>query len=381
VSSYKKTVLTTLELPPAARDDVPFIIDDYALALYLGVRCKTLWYLIGQKAYMYKRFTIPKSDGRVRVIYSPKDRLKHVQRRIDQRILRKLPVLECVGAYVEGRSCRDSAARHTGHHVRIAMDLKDFFPSHTRAQIRHFFKETVGYSHFVAGLLADICTVQERRAPFRTMSEPDITADDAKFKHFVPQGSPASPMLCNLVAQERLDRPVLEALNGTGWVYTRYSDDLSISHPERKTRKEVDAIIELMRKLITNAGYRTNPKKLKIQRCWRRQRMLGMVVNSDHPNIPVDVYRRYRAIIHNCLLRGFEENAVRYGFDPVEGFASHLRGKVAYFMQTNPQRAVHLHDELMAALVRHEPEITTATVNCDSHDTASVGGDDVSSAF
>jgi len=358
MSSYKRTILTTLELPPALRPEVPYVIDDYALALYLGVRCKTLWYCVDQKAHLYKRFTIPKSDGRVRVIYNPKDRLKHLQRRVDLRILRTLPVLDCVGAYVEGRSCRDSAARHAGHQVRIAMDLKDFFPSHTRAQIRHFFKQTVGYSHFVSGLLADLCTVQERRAPFRG-KPPRHEAEEVKYRHFVPQGSPASPMLCNLVAQERLDRPVLAALAGTGWVYTRYSDDLSISHPEPRSRQQVDELIETLRRLILQAGYRTNPKKLKIQRCWRRQQMLGMVVN-EHPNIPADVYRRYRAIIHNCLLRGFEENAVRYGFDPVEAFADHLRGKVAYFMQVNPARAVHLKTELEQAMAQHAAAVAAA---------------------
>ena len=358
MSSYKRTILTTLELPPAPRPDVPYVIDDYALALYLGVRCKTLWYCVDQKVHLYKRFTIPKSDGRVRVIYNPKDRLKHLQRRIDMRILRKLPVLDCVGAYVEGRSCRDSAARHAGHQVRIAMDLKDFFPSHTRAQIRHFFKETLKYSHYVSGLLADLCTVAERRAPFhgKTHREP---AEEMKYKHFVPQGSPASPMLCNLVAQERLDRPVLQALAGTGWVYTRYSDDLSLSHPEPRSRQQVDELIEIMRRLILQAGYRTNPKKLKIQRCWRRQQMLGMVVN-EHPNIPADVYRRYRAIIHNCLLRGFEENAARYGFDPVAAFPDHLRGKVAYFMQVNPARAAHLKAELEQAMAQHAAEVAAA---------------------
>jgi hypothetical protein len=353
--------LTTLELPPTPRSDVPFILDDYALALRLGVRCKTLWYVIDQKKHMYKRFTIPKSDGRVRVIYNPKDRLKHIQRRIDTRILRQLPVLDCVGAYVEGKSCRDSAIRHAGHQVRIAMDLKDFFPSHSRAQIRRYFKETVGYSHFVAGLLADVCTVQERLAPFHAHGESRRPAEALRFRHFVPQGSPASPMLCNLIAQERLDRPVLRALDGTGWVYTRYSDDLSLSHPESRTRQQVDEIIERMRRLIVQAGYRTNAKKLKIQRCWRRQQMLGMVVNSDHPNIPVDIYRRYRAIIHNCLLRGFEENAVRYGFDPVEGFADHLRGKVAYFMQVNPLRACHLKADLDLALMKQAAELAASS--------------------
>lgn len=358
MSSYKETTLTQLEIPKslllspindAPQGIPPFILDDFALAMHLGVRCKTLWYCIINKKDVYKRFEIPKKGGKKRVIFNPNDRLKHLQRRLDTVILRTMPVMDCVGAYVEGRSCRDSAARHAGHKVRIAMDLKDFFPSHSRARVRRFFKDVVGYSHFVSGVIADLCTTQE--------------FDGKRLRHFVPQGSPASPMLCNLIAQHYLDRPVLRALEGTGWVYTRYSDDLSLSHPEPQTREAVDKLIEQMRQLIVKAGYRTNAKKLKVQRHWHRQHMLGMVVN-EHPNIPVDVYRRYRAILHNCVRDGFEVNAVRYGFDPPEGFISHLQGKISYFMQVNPAKAKLLKANLEEALEKHkqDPLVVTSSL-------------------
>lgn len=346
MASYKKTTLTRLEVPPTIPPEAPFVLDDFALALVLGIRCKTLWYCIERKSKMYKRFTIPKKSGKKRVIFNPRPILKHLQQRLNETVLKKITTLDCVGAYVVGKSCRDSAVRHAGHKVRIAMDLKDFFPSHTRARVRRYFKEVIGYSHFVASLIAELCTAPEK-----------IEGPKPYVKHIVPQGSPASPTLCNLIAQEYLDKAVLKALEGTGWVYTRYSDDLSISHPDVKSREEVNAIINLMRKLIERAGYRTNKDKLKVQRHYRRQAMLGMVINSDHPNIPADLYKRYRAILFNCKQRGFEENAVRYGFDPIEGFISHLQGKIAYFGQVNPQKAARLKSCLAEAIAIHGEEI------------------------
>ena len=346
MSSYKKTILTQIEIPPSIPSEAPFVLDDFALALTLGVRCKTLWYCIQRKPHLYKRFTIPKKNGKKRVIFNPRPVLKHLQQRLNETVLKKITTLECVGAYVVGKSCRDSALRHAGHKVRIAMDLKDFFPSHTRSRVRRYFKEVIGYSHQVAGLIADLCTAPEK-----------VDGPKPYIKHIVPQGSPASPTLFNLIAQEALDKPVLKALEGTGWVYTRYSDDLSISHPDIKSREEVNAIITLMRQCIEKAGYRTNKDKTKIQRHYRRQAMLGMVINSDHPNIPADIYKRYRAILHNCVRDGFECNAVRYGFEPVEGFLSHLQGKVAYFAQVNPAKAAKLKSRLAEAVAIHGEEI------------------------
>ena len=339
MSSYLETTVIELSIPTQVRSEIPFIVDDFTLALHLGVRCKTLWACVITKENLYKRFSIRKSNGKRRILHAPMRILKYVQKRIDQVILKKLPVLDCVGAYVTGRSCRYSAERHSGHAVRIGMDLKDFFPTHTKAQVRRFFHETCGYSHFVSGLLADVCTTVDK-----------IPADKSKLfgetrkRHFVPQGSPASPSLCNLMAQERLDKPLLAFLEGTGWVYTRYSDDLTFSHPEEKSRKEVDAFIDRVRHFIRLGGYRTNMRKTKVQRRVWRQKMLGMVVN-EHPNIPRDVFYRYKAILYNCIRDGFLVNAIRYGQgfeDAPQSFPSHLQGKISYFHTVNPTKAKKL---------------------------------------
>jgi len=348
-------VLSRIPIPTSIRPEVPFILDDFSLALHLGVRCRTLWYCVSQKRRLYRRFTIPKANGKKRVILNPQNILKFVQRRIDAVLLKPLPLAECVGAYVRGRSCLDSAERHVGHKVRIGMDLKNFFPAHSRAWVRRYFKHHVGYSHFVSGLLADLCTAQERIDPLHAPGEPRRPADEVRWRHFVPQGSPASPSLCNLIAQAWLDQPVLKALEGSGWVYTRYSDDLTLSHPEDRTRQEVDDVIKLMQAEIVRAGYRTNMSKLKVQRHYRRQKMLGIVVN-EHPNVPREEYRLYRAVIHNCLHQGFQVNAVRFGWDPVETFVAHLQGKLSYFHSINPEKVKGLRGTLAEAVAVHKDE-------------------------
>jgi len=342
MSSYKTTTLTTIPVP-SPTDGVPFIFDDFSLALHLGVRCKTIWYCITNKRWMYRTFTIPKANGKLRTIHDPKNILKFIQRRINETILQPFPLQECVGAYVPGKGCVHSAAQHAGHAVRVGLDIKDFFPTHHRTWVRNFFMRTYGYSHFVSGLLAELCTAQTKLAK---------TGDKDRYRHFVPQGSPASPTLCNLMAQEAFDAPLLKLLDGTGWVYTRYADDLSLSHPEQQSRETVDALINAVYDLMQRAGYTPHRKKLKVQRQGRQQRMLGMVIN-EKPNIPQHTYRRFRAILHNCIMDGFYLPALRYGFDPPEAFVSHLQGKISYFLSINEEKAGKLAKMLQTAKEKH----------------------------
>lgn len=345
MSSYKKTTLSMITVPDLPRDGLPFIIDDYALAMYLRVRCKTIWFCISCKPRIYRTFSIPKANGKARMIHNPHPALKFIQKRIDRVLLKPLPLMDCVGAYIPGKSCVDSAKRHVQQGVRVGMDIKDFFPTHTRARVRKFFHEHLGYSLYVSGLLADLCTVQ-RKIKNRKTGEEFV-------RHDVPQGSPASPTLCNLLAQEALDHAVIDLLGKEGWVYTRYSDDITLSHADDLSRKDVDDAIKEMRRLMREAGYRDNAKKLKIQRRWRQQRMLGAVIN-EKVNIPRHTYRKYRSILHNCLLHGFEPNMVLYGWeDGVPSFISHLQGKISYFQSLNEEKAARLRSVLAEAVERH----------------------------
>lgn len=344
MSSYQDLELTSITLPPneLLQQPIPYIIDDFSLALHLGMRCKTLWFCILKRDSLYKIFSIPKANGKRRLIHNPHPVLKFVQRRIDQVLLKPLPLHPCVGAYVVGKSCKDTAAKHVGQGVRIGMDLQDFFPSHSASRIRGFFHH-LGYSHYVANLLATLCT-----APFRKKNP----ADFKEFSYRAPQGSPASPSLCNLIAQLALDRLVLRTLGPEGWTYTRYSDDLCLSHPADLSKNDVDATLERMYGLIEEAGYRTNKAKTKVQRRWRRQKMLGIVVN-EKVSIPRDEYRRYRALLHNCLMQGWVVNSLRFGWDPVETFHDHVKGKICYIKHVDLAKGEKLEKMYLEVIEKH----------------------------
>jgi len=339
LSSYKETRVDVAEFPLELRHDLPLPIDDMSLAHHLGIRNKTMWWLIHNNKKAYTTFELPKrgrSKNKVRHIQNPTTALKNVQRNILVRFLSPIPVLAHVGAYVPGRSCRDTAVQHVGQGIILSLDISDFFPSVRRAAIRRYLHRTVGYSHSVASLLAALMC----------------------YTHFVPQGAPTSGLIANLVAHEAFDKRILRELANLDprWVYTRYSDDLDISHPDKKSPEEAKAVIKMVEHAVTQSGFRMNEKKTKMEPRHKRQKVLGMVVN-EKVNIPRYEYMRTRALIHNCLIDGFEKQVKRAGMKSVAGLKSHLSGKLAFFKQVDAQKANKLRDKYdLACRIHEKPE-------------------------
>jgi RNA-directed DNA polymerase len=328
MSSYANTRVDLAEFSDMPQFKLPICIDDMSLAHHLGIRNRTMWWLIRAKVHddpkkqCYEVFDIPKRGGAgrrggKRNIQNPIPRLKTLQRLILGRFLQGVPLGEHVGAYGPGRSCMDTAQQHVGRSVIISLDIRDFFPSIKRSMIRNYFK-WVGYNHSVAGYLADLMT----------------------YKNFVPQGSPSSGLISNIIADFRFDQQVIAALSKVdpGWRYTRYSDDIDISHSEAQTQETVNEIVALVRDILDNAGFRLNTKKTKVEPYYRQQKVLGVVVN-EKPNIPRREYDHIRCMIHNCVMHGFETQVARARKGSVNALKSHIRGKLSFFSQIDTQKA------------------------------------------
>ena len=306
-----------------------------SLAFHLGIKNATMWWMIHEKKNkMYRVFTLPKRGrpGRYRYIQDPIDALKNTQKNILARFLRPVPVMAHIGAYIEGRSCRDTAVQHVGKGVIVSLDIKDFFPSVRRSMVKRYLHRRLGYGYRVASLLAELMT----------------------YSNFVPQGAPTSGLIANLVANDRFDHRILRDLKELDpqWTYTRYSDDIDISHPEVQEPDRLTTVIALVRDAIENSGFKLNQKKTKVEPRWKRQKVLGMVVN-EKVNIPRYEYMRTRSIIHNCLVDGFDNQYERAGMKSVSGLKSHIRGKLAFFQQVDKVKAQRLKDQFDLACQMH----------------------------
>lgn len=340
MSSFTETRIDVLEFRDKLRfDGLPLAIDDMSLAFHLGIHNRTLWWLMHSRESLnakdcgYQVFDIPKrgrGKGR-RNIQNPRKRLKAVQRLVLSRFLEPFPVGPHVGAYVPGRSCMDTARQHVGRGIIVSMDIKDFFPSVKRSMIRRLFLYA-GYNHFVSSVLAGLIT----------------------YKNFTPQGAPTSGLIANLVADMMFDQAIIESLKklDPGWLYTRYSDDIDVSHAKAQPKEEVTKVINVVTRCLVEARFKVNTKKTKVEPYYRRQKVLGAVVN-EKLSLPRYEYDRLRCLVHNCLMHGFHSQYERAGQTNAAGLKSHIRGRLSYLKQIDAKKAEKLKESFDLASEIH----------------------------
>jgi hypothetical protein len=338
--AYNQTTINVIDLPLVDKvpEGVPCVIDTMTLAHSLGIRNRTLMALVVNRHKLYKKFVIPKKSGGKRIIHSPEPKLKFVQARILDRFFTNVKYPEHIAAYVPERTTRYSAEKHAGKQLLIVIDLKDFFPTTRRAWIRRALQQEFFLPFEVVSAIADIGTV-----PVESVTG---------MRYVVPQGAPTSGALCNWVAHNRIDKPILEECAKYDIEYTRYADDLAFSRKEKMTREDTNKFIRAICKIIKKGGYEVNRKKLRVTRPGRQQRLLGMTVN-EKPNVIRLHYRKLRARIHNCKTKGFDAVAKEMNMESGEQLKSQIVGKISYYHMINPVKAAKLKAQLLEASNAH----------------------------
>jgi retron-type reverse transcriptase len=282
---------------------LPLIKTDKELAELLGIEYKQLRFLVYHRDVVavdhYHRYTVPKRRGGVRNIAAPKLILKATQRKILEEILSKLPVSEHAHGFLKGKSVVSGAQEHVGKPVLVInMDLENFFPTITFERVRGMFM-AFGYSGYIASLLAMLCTYCERMA-----IEVRGQIKYVKTSHrILPQGSPASPMITNIVCG-KLDKRLSGLAECFGFAYTRYADDMSFSLKEKVTDNNgsVDEgkLCGLVSKIVAEEGFKINKEKTKFLRQNNRQCITGVVINNEEIGVPKKWVKRLRAAIYNA---------------------------------------------------------------------------------
>lgn len=334
--AYNNTSVEIIDIPDFNQvpQGMPWVFDSMSLAHSLGIRNRTLMHAVIKRAGMYKRHHIPKKSGGKRLIHAPDRMLKFIQGRILNVFLDKLEYPDHVGAYVPGKTTRDTAEVHAGKPILIVMDIKDFFPSTRRSWIRRLLQEEFHYPHKVASLLSDLMTVPMDFSYGR--------------RYVVPQGAPTSGSICNWVANQRLDPKVIEISNRYGMAYTRYADDLAFSNEERLDRETTNAFLKEISKAIKESGYTLNRKKTRVARSGRQQRLLGMTIN-EKPNVMRLQARKFRARIHHCKMKGFDVVAKEMGMESGEKLKSQITGTISYYHMISPDKAQKFKDQMAEA--------------------------------
>lgn len=277
------------------------LLDRADVARALGITPRKLNYLLYRlvPTRRYRSFEINKRSGGTRTIRAPILPLKDVQARIAGLFVGCYQPRSCVFGYVANRNIQQNAECHQMKRWVLRVDLKDFFPSINFGRVR--------------GLLLS--------KPFSLPESVATTfAQLVCHENQLPQGSPASPVLSNLLCRG-LDYALSKLASGHRCTYTRYCDDLVFSTNRRtfpKALAEFDPnspqrtlLGPALEEEITRAGFAANTDKVWLRSKSQRQMVTGLVANEG-VNVPRDFLRGLRTILYVWGRRGEESTAAWY---------------------------------------------------------------------
>ncbi len=312
-------------------NQMPVIETDKELAAFLQIDYKTLRYLVYHRDVVtfdnYYRFDIPKKSGGTRHIAAPKTQLKTAQRQILEQILQKVEVSDLSHGFIKSRSVLTSAKTHnTSPDLLINIDLENFFPTITFERVRGVY-QSFGYSGYIASLLAMICTYCERMPLEIKGKIKYIKTSD----RILPQGSPASPMITNIICKT-LDKRINGLCQKLGITYTRYADDMSFSYTGNTDDFDIGDFLNSVNKIIEAEGFHMKKEKTHILRKNNRQYITGIVINNEEIGVPKKWVKILKASIHNA------QKLKAAGGSVSNKTIQEISGKIAWLKSVNAKR-------------------------------------------
>lgn len=299
----------------------------------------------------YTQFKIQKKNGGHRTINAPTGKLKSIQSALSNLLLdcldeinqekfpqselstpsakhSKILKVKCNSAqtrqpslshgFERKRSIITNAMMHLGKKNVLNIDLESFFDSFNFGRVRGFFikNENFKLDPHIATVIAQI----------------------ACHNNQLPQGSPCSPVLTNLITHA-LDIRLVALATKNSCTYTRYADDITFSTREEsfppQIMREENGQYTASKKLrseIKRAGFSINDKKTRIQYKDSRQDVTGLIVNQK-PNTKKEYWRTARAQCNSLFKTGSftkKENG-----ESVPGNINELEGQLNFIDQVD----------------------------------------------
>ncbi|WP_210260990.1 retron Ec67 family RNA-directed DNA polymerase/endonuclease [Enterovirga aerilata] len=284
----------------------------------------------------YRTFSIAKRAGGSRAIMAPNERLKMVQRRLASVLLqiqteqeRSRTKKACILSHGFKRelSILTNARNHRNKRFVFNLDLEDFFPTFNFGRVRGFFMRDQNFQLHPAAAT--------------------VLAQIACHNNHLPQGSPCSPVISNLLAH-MLDLRLNKIARRHKCTYTRYADDLTFSTNKKDFPEVIGATSpgdpnkwsagnDLLASVYLS-GHKINHSKTRMQYRDSRQETTGLVVNRKI-NVSVDYYKLVRAMCDRLFASGIAFRQDKNKIEPVS--RSHLQGKLAFIYHIRGQETSH----------------------------------------
>lgn len=140
-----------------------------------------------------------------------------------------------------------------------------------------------------------------------------IIAQIACHENQLPQGSPCSPIISNLIAH-LLDVRLAQLAKKNGCTYSRYADDITFSTNQKKVPAQITFqnlddsrvwhIGRSLEKQINKIGFKVNHNKTRMFYSNSRQTVTGLVTNKE-VNVRTEYYKLARAMANSFFTKGY----------------------------------------------------------------------------
>ncbi|HGT5183625.1 RNA-directed DNA polymerase [Escherichia coli] len=252
----------------------------------------------------YRSFKLNKKSGGYREILAPRKFMKVIQYWITDYFLFLLNTHASCYSYRKGVSIKDNAINHLNNDFIANIDIIDYFGTINKDMVQNcLIKNKIDIK--LATAITDIVT----------------------YKGTLPQGAPSSPQISNAILFD-FDNEISEACYLTGCVYTRYSDDITISG---SIRKDVVKMVELATHLLNEFGFSINNKKTRIASTNSRQVVTGILVNDV-----IRPTRKYRKRVRSAFDHAIKDNdCSKETIYKLSGYLNYLKSFQQYGYEVN----------------------------------------------
>jgi RNA-directed DNA polymerase len=289
--------------------------------------------------HFYWIFKVPKKSGGFRTIYSPQKEMKIIQQFLLDFYLKKMPVSDFAMAYIKGRSISYNAIQHRRGIHFLHIDISNFFESMSSVTMEQTLKENIAFKDFS----------QQDFDLFISL----LTVKGYDKSLIFPQGSVASPYLSNIYFY-KMDKQIASLVKtlGPDSVYTRYSDDITIS-----TSVYIDESFRTnIAKILENYGLTFNKKKTYFASSKKTIRITGLNVVDGKCYIG----EKFKKLLKHDI----------YYFLNSKGNVSEskLRGQLSYLYSVEPKYYEYLFNKYCVTgdFAKQERFITIFTIK-DKH--------------
>jgi V8-like Glu-specific endopeptidase len=245
----------------------------------------------------YKSFIIY-TKKKERIINSPFFRLKSIQNNLKNEFENIYKPRKSVYGFIKNRSIKENAENHLNKRYVFNIDLQSFFGTITNKRVRFLLQSSpFNFPPIVAYAISRLVC----------------------FQGYLPQGSPCSPIISNMIAH-RMDGELTYLAKNNNATYTRYVDDITFSFTKRFkalprdiidfSNGELNVGIKL-NDIITSNGFIINQSKVRLGKKSNRMEVTGITVN-EKLNVPRKYIRKIRTLIHLIEKYGEEEANIAF---------------------------------------------------------------------